>query len=302
MTRNVAPIALFTYARLDHTRRTVEALRSNALASESELIIFSDAPKRAALGPAVASVRDYIRTIDGFKSVKIVERQENLGLAASITAGVRSVCEERGSVVVLEDDLLTSPHFLSYMNDALDRYAGMPQIAAVSAYHPPFDVAMPETFFQRDAECWGWGTWQRAWSHFNPDGAALLAEIKARNLAHQFDQDGSVPYVQMLKDQIEGRNDSWAIRWRASVFLKNLLSVYPGRSLTNNIGFDGSGTHCEPSSTWDAEVSASSIVVEEIPLVHSEEAYRAFVRFNRSQFISPGQWLARKWKKLFGPQ
>jgi len=129
----------------------------------------------------------------------------------------------------------------------------------------------------------------------------LLAELKARGLAHQFDQDGSVPYMRMLEDQIGGRNDSWAIRWRASVFLKDLLSVYPGRSLVNNIGFDGSGTHCETSSVWDAEVSATPISVHDIALIHSDEAYRAFVRFNnRSQVSGLRQRLSRKWRKLFG--
>jgi hypothetical protein len=186
------------------------------------------------------------------------------------------------------------------MNDALDRYAEVPQVAAVSGYHPPFDTAMSETFFQRDAECWGWGTWRRAWAHFNPDGAALLAQLASRGLARQFDQDGSVPYMRMLEDQIAGRNDSWAIRWRASVFLRDMLSVYPGRSLASNFGFDGSGTHCKQSDGGEEELSATPIAVEDVPLAHSDAAYQAFARFNRSQTPGLGKRVSRKLKRLLG--
>jgi hypothetical protein len=299
MTRNCAPLALFVYARPDHARRTIEALGRNALASQSDLIVFSDAAKRPEIAPAVTAVRHYIRTIKGFKSLAIIERTSNLGLAASIIDGVNRVTEEFGRVIVLEDDLHTSQHFLAYMNDALELYADMPQVAAVSGYHPPFDVDTPETFFQRDAECWGWGTWRRAWAHFNPNGAALLAELKARGLGRQFDQDGSVAYMQMLEDQIAGRNDSWAIRWRASVFIKNMLSLYPSRSLTSNFGYDGSGTHCEVSEGWEEEVSGTPIVVGKIPLVHFDAAYQAFARFNRGQMPGLGKRVSRKLKKLF---
>src|SRR6202041_134485 len=122
--------------------------------------------------------------------------------------------------------------------------------------------------------------------HFKPDGAALLAQLRAEGLERQFDQDGSAPYIRMLEDQIAGRNDSWAIRWRASIFLKGLLSVYPTRPLTNNVGFDGSGTHCEVSDDWGTEVSTTRITVGEAPVVHSDLAYQAFVRFNRSKVPS----------------
>lgn len=279
--------------------RTVEALARNALAGRSDLVVFSDAPKRQEIAPAISAVRQAVHAIRGFKSLTIIERPGNLGLAASIIDGVGRVTGEFGRAIVMEDDLQTSPHFLAYMNDALDRYAEVSEVAAVSAYHPPFDVPMPETFFQRDAECWGWGTWRRAWTHFNPDGAALLAELKARDLGRQFDQDGSVGYMKMLEDQIAGRNDSWAIRWRASVFLKNMLSVYPGRSLTSNFGYDGSGTHCEDIKGWDEEVSATPVTVGAIPLVHSDAAFQAFARFNRGQQPGITARMSRKLKKLF---
>lgn len=298
MSKVRAPIALFVYGRRDLTNRTVEALAANPEASQTDLIVFSDGARGEGDAAKVTAVRDYIAGIRGFRSVRVVNGLENRGLARSIIDGVTQVTAEYGRVIVMEDDLLTSRHFLAYMNDALDRYADDLRVAAVSGYHPPFDIPMPDTFFQRDAECWGWGTWQRAWAHFNPDGAELLAQIRVRKLERQFDQDGSTPYVRMLEDQIAGHNNSWAIRWRASVFLKDLLSVYPARPLTNNIGFDGSGTHCEVSDDWGTEVSATPITVGEVPVVHSDLAYQAFVRFNRGQLPSLGERISRKLGKL----
>ncbi|HVW73756.1 MAG TPA: hypothetical protein VHC39_08960 [Rhizomicrobium sp.] len=281
MTRNCAPIALFVYARLDHVQQTIDALKRNRLAAESQLIVFSDAPKRPDMATLVQSVRRYIRTIEGFKSVQIVEREINFGLSSSITSGVSSICDSYGRVIVMEDDLITSPHFLTYMNDALEKYADTPQVAAISGFHPPFETQMPETFFQCDAECWGWATWKRAWEEFNPNGTQLLAELKRRGMQRVFDQNCTYPYIRMLEDQIAGRNDSWAIRWRASVILKGMLSLYPRHTLTHNIGFDGSGTHCLSSDIWDGTLSSEPIKVGNIPLVHSNEAFQEFAQFNR---------------------
>jgi hypothetical protein len=194
---------------------------------------------------------------------------------------VTTICDTHGRVIVMEDDLVTSPHFLSYMNDALDKYADAPQVAAISGFHPPFKAKLPETFFQRDADCWGWATWKRAWDKFNPNGSELLAEIKYRGLLRMFDQNGTYPYVSMLEDQVAGRIDSWAIRWRATVILNGMLSLYSRVALTRNIGFDGSGTHGDASNVWANVLVGGPVDVADIPLVHSEEAFQAFVRFNR---------------------
>jgi hypothetical protein len=299
MNRICAPIALFVYNRPEHTRRTVIMLRQNALAQESDLVVFSDAPRKRETAGMVQAVRDYMRTVDGFKTVKIVERATNFGLAASITRGVTDICAEYGRVIVLEDDIETSPHFLTFMNDALDFYADVPEVAAVSGFHLPSDTAFPETFFQCDAECWGWATWRRAWSVYQPDGAVSLRELERRNMQQIFDQEWSYPYMKMLRAQIAGKNSSWAVRWRASVILRGMLSLYPGRSLTRNIGADGSGTHSSISSAWDTEVSSTPIQVAEIPLVHSDQAYDAFVRFNRSQLPSFKTKVIGKLKAIF---
>lgn len=240
---NLAPVALFVYNRPEHTRRTVEALQKNILASDSELFVFCDGSKNDKAKENVQKVREYIKTVDGFKTVTIIERESNFGLAESIINGVAEIVNKYGKIIVLEDDLVTSPYFLQYMNDALDMYEKDEKVICIHGYVYPVKEKMPETFFLRGADCWGWATWKRGWNLFESDGRKLLGELKEKKLNNEFDFDGSYPYVKMLKDQIVGKNNSWAIRWYASAFLANKLTLYPGESLVNNIGLDGSGTH-----------------------------------------------------------
>ena len=145
---NLAPIVLFTYNRLDHTKQTVEALRANLYAKESVLYIYSDAPKTEAAGEAVQAVRDYLHTIDGFCEVYIILREENWGLARNIMDGVTEIVNQYGKIIVLEDDIVTSKYFLKYMNDALTLYKDFPQVMSVSGYMYPIEKEnLPETFF-----------------------------------------------------------------------------------------------------------------------------------------------------------
>ena len=152
--------------------------------------------------------------------------------------------EKYDGVIVLEDDLLTSRHFLKYMNNALKIYEKDDEVVSIHGYIYPVKKPLTETFFLKGADCWGWGTWKRGWKLFEADGSKLLKEIEDRQLIKEFDFTGSYPYTEMLRDQIAGRNNSWAIRWYASAFLKNKLTLYPGKSLVFNAGFDGGGTHC----------------------------------------------------------
>ncbi len=276
-----APIALFAYKRPWHLRETVEALRRNQLASQSDLHIFCDGSKDASAEVSVRQVRDYVRRIAGFKSVTIHERTENAGLARSIVSGVTTLCEAAGRVIVLEDDLVTSRWFLDYMNRALVLYENDQRVAAIHGYCYPVGGVLPDTFFIRGADCWGWATWGRAWRQFEPDGGKLLQELIARGLQDSFDLGGAYGYTQMLRDQISGKNDSWAIRWHASCFLKDLLTLYPGRSLVQNIGMDDSGTHCGNAEGFATTVADHRVPIERITLGESLEANRAFARFLR---------------------
>ncbi len=281
----LAPIALFAYARPDHTRRTIEALLENPLASRSDLVVFSDGARGPEKRADVDAVRRYLATVKGFGSVTVHHRRENLGLSRSIIGGVTSVLDRSDSVIVLEDDLVTSPHFLSYMNEGLHRFALDERVVSIHGYVYPVPRALPEAFFLVGADCWGWATWRRGWSIFNPDGAALLEELRRRDATSAFDFDGTFPFTEMLEGQIAGRNDSWAVRWNASAFLAGRLTLYPGRSLVRNIGLDGSGVHCGRTPLLDSSLSETPIDLSQVPVepsVAAREAFREHFRETRS--------------------
>ena len=291
---NCAPVALFVYNRPWHTRKTVETLQKNELAENSALFIFSDAPKKPEAEETVRKVREYIRTISGFRSVSIVEREKNLGLANSIIDGVTATVNKYGRIIVLEDDLVTSPYFLTYMNEALEKFADDDRVVSVHGYVYPVEQSLPEAFFLPGADCWGWATWQRGWACFNDDGQSLLDELKRRNLIRAFDFNGAYSFSKMLEAQIKGANDSWAVRWYASAFLAGKLTLYPGRSLVHNIGNDNSGTHCGESANLDAELSKTPISLHAIKVEPSQagrQAFEAFFRQNRTGLL---QRLTRK--------
>lgn len=289
-----APIALFAYNRPWHTRQTVEALLRNAEAPQSALYVFSDGPRDGSASRSVAEVRSYIRNIAGFKSVDIVEREINFGLARSIIDGVTRVCEEHGRVIVVEDDLVTSPYFLAYMNAALALYEYDESVISIHGYVYPVKAVLPETFFLRGADCWGWATWKRGWELFEPDGSALLKELMQRQLTHRFDFDGTYPYAKMLRNQIRGKNNSWAIRWYASAFLRDKLTLYPGRSLVLNIGHDSSGKHCSTTDAYRSEISNFPVEVRQIDVDEDVFARRCIVEFFQTGLPKMPEKIMRK--------
>jgi len=295
-----APVALFVYNRPDHTARTLEALAANELASETDITIYCDGAKSAEAREAVEAARAVARAARGFRSVRTVERDSNMGLANSVITGVTQVCGERGRVIVLEDDLVTAPTFLRFMNDALDKYEQDERVGSIHGYWYPVDRAVPENFFLRGASCWGWATWSRGWRMFERDGAKLLADLRARRLTRTFDLDGSIPYTKLLESQISGRNDSWAIRWHASTFLAGLLQLSPGRSLVRNIGFDGSGTHCDDSAAFEVPLSDVAVRLPDIPVEQSEAARAALVRYYSSRYSLRRRIVSRLRRMLKG--
>lgn len=282
-----APITLFTYARLEHTRRSVEALLRNRFATESDLIVFSDAARTPEKRSDVEEVRAYLNTLKGFRTVTIHHRSRNFGLAESIIQGVTEVLEQYERVIVLEDDLITSPYFLTYMNKALDLYGEEEKVISIHGYVYPVQIVLPETFFLRGADCWGWGTWRRGWNLFNSDGSFLLNELKKFKQTYRFDFNGSYPYTRMLEDQISGRNDSWAIRWYASAFLADKLTLYPSRSLVYHMGNDGSGMNFGESSWLDSTLSETPIDLSQAVVEPSISAWNAFEAFFRQKKGGP---------------
>ena len=280
-----APLALFVYNRPEHTRQTVEALAANALAGETPLYIFSDAPRNEAARQSVEAVRAYIRAISGFQSITIIDRDTNFGLARSIIDGVTGLCEKYGRVIVLEDDLVVSPHFLSYINSALDFYEHEERVISVAGYRYPIDHnTETSTFFLKGTNCWGWATWQRGWNLFEANGSYLLAQLQERGLVREFDVNGAYGYTRMLKGQVRGENDSWAVRWYASAFLKDRLTLLPHKSLVKNIGMDGSGVHCSQLSRnpFAVELCLEPVAVTSIPIEIDMRVAKSLESFYRA--------------------
>ncbi|QCO41415.1 glycosyltransferase family 2 protein [Leptospira interrogans] len=278
---SLAPIALFVYNRPEHTKRTIDSLSNNDYAEQSELFVFCDGPKPNTNMDKIREVRSIVKQATGFKKVIVYEKENNVGLAKSIISGVTELVTKYGKIIVLEDDMITSKYFLTYLNHGLEYYENSNQVVSIHAYRLPFTAKTPETYFLRGADCWGWATWKRGWDLFEVDGQKLLDKLISEKLIYQFDMQGSYPYTQMLKDQIAGKNDSWAIRWYASTFLQNKLTLYPARSLVFNIGLDASGTHCEVTNEYDVDLSSIPIRIETIQIeenVYIRNLYRDYFR------------------------
>jgi hypothetical protein len=287
-----APVAVFAYRRAAHLDRALTALARCPEAGHTAITVFCDGARGDADRDDVAAVRARAHTTTGFGSVRVIERDANLGLAASVISGVGAILAEHERVVVVEDDLVVSPDFLRYCNDGLDLYAGDDAVASIHAYVYPTDESLPETFFLRGADCWGWATWARAWRHFDADGSALLRRLQDERLTSEFDFGGAFPYSQMLREQVAGRTDSWAIRWYASAFLDGMLTLYPGRSLVQNIGLDGSGTN-SLGSRGLATAPAAIGRIERIPVEESPAARAVISRALAQQGARPLRWWHR---------
>ena len=277
---NYAPILLFVYNRPSHTRRCIESLLNNPLASESHLFIYADGAKDETQQADVNEVRKFIHSIDGFKHITLIERTENWGLARNIIDGVTTQVNRYGKVIVLEDDLIVAPSFLQFMNDALETYKDELKVGHIQACDFTQDPTLPDTFLIKWTGSWGWATWDRSWKHFNPNGKELLQELEARKLTYTFDFNGKYGFTRMLRRQIAGKNNSWAIRWNASLFLKDILSLNVGRSLVQNEGFDGSGTNCGGGGLYASHLHLNELPVIRItPIEENKEARQAFVRY-----------------------
>lgn len=249
---SLAPVLLFVYNRPAHVERCVGSLLQSPLAADSPLIIFSDGAKGEADRPQVEAVRSFIREIKGFESVEIRENSANKGLADNIISGVSECVERFGRVIVVEDDLVLSPCFLEFMNRALTLYADVEEVVNINSHVLEGPQKFPDNFLVSFADSWGWATWKRGWALFEPDGRVLLERIKKMRASKRFDM--GYHFVRMLREQIEGKNNSWAIRWNASIFVDGKLSLNAGKPLAVNIGFGKEATHCNTPDLFSVKL------------------------------------------------
>jgi hypothetical protein len=272
---------MFVYNRPAHTKRTLDALSRNALAGESDLTVYSDFARADKDREAVAAVRDVVDGAGGFKSVTVVKRERNYGLADSIVDGVTACVSAHGTCIVLEDDIETSPQFLSYMNAALERYRENEQVMHVAGYMLPIlQWGLPEAFFLRQSSCWGWATWERAWKHFSRDAERYVSEFSPEAIS-RFNLDGAYDYWAQLEANARGELRTWAVFWYASVFQRGGLCLHPRQSLVFNTGFDGSGVNCGAVDV--TQTVLSNWLPREFPtgFVENPRAMKRYQRFLR---------------------
>lgn len=247
----LAPVVVFSYNRPNHLRRTLEALSKNDLASESVLYIYCDGPKPDATEEQKQKIianREVAHAATGFKEIHVSEADKNKGLANSIISGVTEVIGIYGKVVVLEDDLLTSPYFLNYMNAALDFYQNRPAVMSISANRPPADkMEIPSDYHYDVFVCLrsystGWGTWKDRWDRVDWTMDYLDEFLKHREQINAFNRAGD-DMTDLLLMQREGKIDSWALRFAFAHFKEHSVAILPCVSYVDNIGFDGTGIH-----------------------------------------------------------
>lgn len=283
----LAPVVLFAYNRPQHVKKTLDSLTNNELARESDLFIYADGPKAEATSEQIKKikeVRKVLREKNWCKTVTIIESQINQGLAKSIIKGVTEVVNKYGKVIVIEDDVIFSPFFLKFMNEGLETYKDDQKVLSIGSwsYFCTPEKIEGETYFFRFPDCKGWATFDRAWKLFETDAAQAYKKLKDGKLFKYFNANLPVPHFQnMLQQQIDGKVNSWAIRWTATSVLNEKLNLFPSRTLARDIGFDEEATHNKGAKDYNAHLEISTVPVKVISQKAEEsaiavEAWRQF--------------------------
>jgi hypothetical protein len=253
----LAPICLFTYNRLSQTQETIESLQKNYLASQSELFVFSDGWRSEADKEKVIEVRKYINSINGFDKITIIDSNVNKGLANSIIDGVTQIIKKYGKVIVLEDDLVSTPNFLDFMNKSLEFYKVSEVVQSISGFSLKVRQKpnQADIYFHRRPFSWGWATWDDRWDKNVFDKKEIQIKInKDGNILKKFSQQCGNDISEMLLDSIDGKNNSWYVRWAFDHFNTKRVTVYPFLSKVYNVGFSEDGTHCNGINVFKTNI------------------------------------------------
>lgn len=289
---NLAPIIVFAYNRPNHLKQTLDRLAKNTLASQSVLYIYCDGAKKNASSDQITQVhenRKVAHSTTGFKEVHVVERESNVGLMSNIVGAVTEIINQYGRVITLEDDIITSVGYLRYMNDALEMYKDDEQVMHISGYMWPHRYRLPETFFYPvPYPGGGWATWARAWQHYSDDAEALYQSWKDR--WDEFNLFGGDYLQKQLIANYKGEMNTWFIKWHAVMLKMNALTLYPGQSLTNNIGFDDQATNCFAITKFDV-VPVDYVPVTRQAIKENKRAAREIYAFYQ------GRWYNRRRRK-----
>lgn len=278
-----APIAIFAFNRPDHLRRTLEALAANELAAKSHVTFFCDGPRTAEEKIKTNAVRTIARAAQGFASVKVVERTQNMGCAAAVIDGLKQMFAHHEKLIVIEDDILTSPYTLRFLNDGLDFYENKKTVFNISAWSPPakifpipkeypYDVYAVQRF-----ECWGWASWRDRFQNIDW-GVTDYEKFKESPLLRRAFNRGGEDLSPMLDMQMDGKINSWAIRAAYTCFKNGQVGILPVFSYSTNIGME-SGTHCtDKNSNLDNDVTKAKKKIEFIETIFCDEEMQKLFR------------------------
>ena len=265
MNSQLAPIVLFVYNRPEHTKKTIEGILSNPEAKDTELYIFADGPKPTISEECLEKLKEtraYIHQISGFKKVVIDESDKNRGLANATIRGCTKVITSFGKMIMIEDDDVPTPYFLKFMNEGLNKYENDESVWSICGFVD--SKAMPytsgdEVFFVNRPSSWGFGTWKRCWDKVIWDTETLRGIFRHKDIIRGFDKWGGRDHYHTMYNLLHGNNSSWSIRYHFAAYIHDCYSVYPYKSLIENIGLDGSGTHCG-SSEMQVDKASEPIV------------------------------------------
>lgn len=249
--KDLAPVSIITYTRIDHLIKVIEALRDNYLSNETIVYIFSDAPRQGD-EKKVATLRSYLKTINYFKKLVVVEQEKN-DIDKNFKDFFQVPLAKHGKVILMEDDIVVSKNFLNYMNTALDEYEDDKRIFAISGYTPNVDysVLKEDVYLSKDFSAWGFGIWA------NRNIGSVLAKLDyyssiKKNPTVRKLVNSLHPYTMEVLEAVEEKRDNPGDhKMSAHLYLNGLFTVKPKKSLTKNIGFDGSGLHCGVSNHFD---------------------------------------------------
>lgn len=279
-----SPVLVLAYNRPLHLHNCLESLRRNLGFEKHEIFIAIDGIKNESertISRQVENVAEKFAIVN--ENTRVVKNPRNLGLGASVLYNIDKILDKNLGIIVIEDDLVLSSHFLNFCEYGLASYLEDKSVMAISGFSLPIGT-LEEAYFLRGADCWGWATWKDRWDKFERDGSLLLRELKKRKLQRVFDLNYSYQYTSMLERQVAGKSSSWAIRWHASTFLQGGLSLFPKVSLVENRGNDGSGTNMGITEIYSTSLVNESPVFEKIGITESGQAREKLIDFYKKKF------------------
>lgn len=285
---NLAPVAVFAFNRADHLRKTLDALARCPESVATDVHVFADGPR----GPqdldkvaAVAGVLDEFSKRTNFARFRVSRSLSNKGLARSVIDGVSSLVEEHGRVIVLEDDIIVTRHFLASMNNGLRDLEFRKDIWSISGYSPPISIPTNypyQAYLTNRSSSWGWATWADRWRKGEWQRSTFTELATSPKFRRRFSRGGlDLPII--LDDYLAGGASSWAVRWCAIQCREGGLTSYPAKSLVTNLGTDGSGTNSPESTKYNPVLSSAPVDLADIPAKPNSRIQTSFRRFHLSR-------------------